>query len=301
MKYAVVDLGSNTIRMSIYNQMKDTPVKCIFNQKEYAGIIEYKKKDVLTENGVLRIIETLELFKNIAQIIKVDQFCCFATASLRNIHNADEVLERVRSDIGVEINIISGQDEAKLDFLGAYDSLDFNKGLIIDMGGGSTEIIKFKDGAIENLVSMPFGSLSLFEKFVNEIVPNKKEIKTIKNHVEKQINNIKWLPDSCEKVCLIGGTARAIARLHQELFSRQKEDLQGYTFDFRDMKVLVETIIPIEKDGIKILTRVLPERVHTLIPGLIAFSKILKLSGCNTITLSKNGVREGYLAEYILK
>ena len=300
MRYAVVDLGSNTIRMTIYDQINDD-WNCILNQKEYIGIIEYKKNGILSENGVVRIIETLKSFLNISQTVSTDNFCCFATASLRDVKNSKSIIKRVKNETGIEINIISGGDEARLDFLGSYSDLDFNEGLIIDMGGGSTEIIRFQNCNISNLVSMPIGSLFLYKKYVNEIIPNKREIKSIKSYVKKQIINIEWLPDSCDKVCLIGGTARAIARLHQELFSRQSENLQGYTFDAKDIKLLLDTIIPTERDGIKILTRICPERVHTLIPGLIAFSKILKLSGCKTITISKNGVREGYLGEYFLK
>ncbi|HEY5585334.1 MAG TPA: hypothetical protein VIK78_12710 [Ruminiclostridium sp.] len=299
MKYAVVDLGSNSIRMSIYDQTNDN-LNCILSQKELIGIIAYEKHGILAENGIIRILETLKSFLNTSKIIGSDLFFCFATASLRNIKNTEEVIKRVKSETGVEINLISGQDEARLDFLGAYGCLNFNDGLIIDMGGGSTEIIRFENGAILNLISLPFGSLYLYEKYVNEITPDKKEINLIKSFVAKQLVDIEWLPNSCNNVCLIGGTARAIARLHQELFSRQKENLQGYTFDTKDIKLLINAVDPSENGGIKLMIRVSPERLHTIIPGLIAFSKILKLSGCKTITISKNGVREGYLEEHVL-
>ena len=299
LRYAVVDLGSNSIRMSIYD-LENDKLNCILNQKEFIGVIEYVKNGILSEKGIIRILETLNSFLGIAKTIGTDHFYCFATASLRNINNTKEVIIRVINETDLEINVISGEEEARLDFLGAYGSLDFKDGLIIDMGGGSTEFIQFENGVIRNLISLPFGSLYLFKKYVDEIIPNRKEIKIIKSHVQNQLINIGWIPNSCDKVCLIGGTARAIARLHKDLFSRNKEKLQGYTFDSTDIKLLVDAMNPSEKDGIKMLTRISPERIHTIIPGLIAFSEILNLSGCKTITISKHGVREGYLGEYVL-
>lgn len=299
MKYAIVDLGSNSIRMCIYDQT-DGNLKRIISQKELIGLIEYTKHGILLENGITRILETLISFLDTAQLIGTDHFCCFATASLRNIENAQEVIQKVKKETGIAINLISGEEEARLDFLGACGNLDFDDGIIIDMGGGSTEIIRFKKKVIQNLISLPFGSLFLYKKYVKKIMPNKKQTQRIKDFVVKQLSDIAWLPNSCSKVCLVGGTARAIARIHQEIFLRQKENLQGYTFDAKDIKLLFDAIELSKNDGIKFITRVSPERLHTIIPGLIAFSKIIKLSGCDTITISKNGVREGYLGEYLL-
>ena len=102
-------------------------------------------------------------------------------------------------------------------------------------------------------------------------------------------------------MCVIGGTARASARLRQEFFDHMQSDLQGYTFDSKDFGLMLKKIAGSKRKSSRIITRVTPERIHTLMPGLCAFSKITKLAGCKTITVSRNGVREGYLNEYVLK
>lgn len=300
MRYAVVDLGSNSIRMSVYEEVDDK-LKRIFSQKELIGIIGYVKHSILSESGTMRIISALKSFSETAKIIGVEKFSCFATASLRNLKNSDETIERVKNETGVSIDLISGEDEAQLDFIGARSCLNLKNGLLIDMGGGSTEIIRFEDGAVLNLVSLPFGSLYLFKKKVKKILPTKKEIRSINDFVAKQLDSVEWLVNDFSDACIIGGTARSIARLHQEVFVRQREELQGYTFDAKDIRMLFDFIEQSKNERVKLITRISPERIHTIIPGLTAFLEIIKRAGCNTITISRYGVREGYLETRMLK
>jgi exopolyphosphatase/guanosine-5'-triphosphate,3'-diphosphate pyrophosphatase len=118
--------------------------------------------------------------------------------------------------------------------------------------------------------------------------------------VAKQLSCVDWLPDSAENICLIGGTVRAIARLHKELYGRQHE-LQGYNFEAMDIKRMLNTLLKLENEGAKLLISVAPDRIHTIIPGLIGFSQIIKLSRCKTLTVSRSGVREGFIKELFRK
>ena len=298
MRFAVIDVGSNTIRMSVFDEANGG-FKHILSEKEIIGLIGYVKKGVLEEDGILRVIETVKSFSETAAAISIDSMGCFATAGLRQIKNADEVVTRVLAQTGITINIISGEEESRLDFIGSLRPEGLEEGLVIDMGGASTEIVRFKDGVIENSISLPLGSLLLYRRFVEKIVPDKKEIKQIKRFVKLQLSSAEWLPHSAEHICMIGGTVRAIARLHRELYGRESDDLQGYCFKARDICNMLDRLISMGNDGVRLLTRVTPERIHTIMPGLVSYTQLIKVIGCKTASISRSGVREGYLREYL--
>lgn len=300
MRYAVVDLGSNTVRMSVFEENGGN-VQHILSEKELLGLVEYTKDGVLSEEGIIRVVNTIGAYRETANAIGADSFGCFATASLRNIKNAQEVTGRVENEAGVVIRIISGEEEARLDFVGAYSASGLSSGLMADMGGGSTELVKFSGGGIVNSVSVPFGSLYLYKKFVGKILPGKNECGNIKQFVKSQFDSIEWLPGCSDTICMIGGTARAIARAHREISGRQRESLQGYSFDAGDIALLYKKIKDMGDKGIRLVMRVAPERIHTIIPGMIAFARIIKTAGCKTAVVTRNGVREGYLREHMIK
>lgn len=297
MRVAVVDLGSNTMRMSVYDE-ENGDFRIILSQKELIGLIGYAQRGILSEDGIVRVIETLRGFRATAQAVGAENFCCFATAGLRGVKNAESVVRRAAEETGTSIRIISGEEEARLDFTGAWRAAGADEGLMADLGGGSMEVVLYGPGGIENTISLPFGSLFLFKRYVAGIIPRKKELKKIRHFAGRELGCLDWLGGCSSTCCLIGGTARAIGRLHRELAGRQREELQGYSFDAGDLRRLLRGVYG--ETGVKQLTRVVPERIHTIVPGLAVFIALVDAAGCKTVTISRNGVREGYLREYLL-
>ena len=299
MRYTVVDLGSNTMRMSVYEDRNGT-LRHIMSEKELIGLIGYTADGVLSDEGIQRVTDTMDEFKETSDAIGCDVFSCFATAGLRNIKNTQQAVAAIYEKTGISVTVISGEEEARLDFIGAYAGSNLEDGLMVDMGGGSTELVRFNGRTILNSVSLPFGSLYLFKNYVSGILPQSVELKKINAFVTKQLEGIEWLSGSGDNLCVIGGTARAAARLRQELFDQRQSDLQGYTFKASEMELMLNKISHSKRKSARIITRVSPERIHTIIPGLCAFSRIIKTAGSKIITVSRNGVREGYLHEYVL-
>ena len=184
--------------------------------------------------------------------------------------------------------------------MGAYRPEGLEEGLVVDMGGASTELVRFKGDLIENMISLSFGSLYLYKRYVARILPDKRELKHIRRFVRKQLSTVEWLGPSGH-ACLIGGTARAIARLHRELNGREQENLQGYCFDAEDFDRMLGYLAAERKVGVHDIVRVAPERAHTILPGLTVFSELVRFGECATVSISRSGVREGYIREYALK
>lgn len=298
MRVAVIDLGSNTVRMTVYDPT-DTGFRSILSQKETVGLIGYTRDGLLTEEGIVRLTEAIRGFRETGAAVQVARYGCFATAGLRAVRNADEVVRRVAAETGVEAQVISGEEEARLDYAGVFKPVGLETGLVVDMGGGSTELIRFDRQETPNAVSLPFGSLLLYRRFVSGILPKEKELRRVRHFVRRQLDSVAWLPGCAGHACLIGGTARAVTRLHRELYGREHEPLQGYSFSTGDFQDMLAHLGRSRKQTARLLTRTTPERIHSIIPGLTGLSRIAALAGCRTVSLSLSGVREGYLREYV--
>ena len=115
MIYAVIDLGSNTIRMNVY-RLRNGKFRLLFSKKATVGIVSYVKEGRLSREGVMEICSTLDAFRKVLEHLQIDHCSVFATASLRNIDNTEEVIEQVRKKTGMTIRLISGEEEGRLSF-----------------------------------------------------------------------------------------------------------------------------------------------------------------------------------------
>lgn len=302
MRCAVVDVGSNTIRMNIYDivDSKNKKIKKILSDKETLGLTNYVHDGFLNSHGMERLRDVLRDFQDMAESVQCDSFNCFATATLRNILNTRDAVEYVENSLGIRIEVLSGEEEALLSFAGIKYRFDAKNGSVIDMGGGSTELVGFQDGRAMKYVSLPFGCLELYKLFVRDLFPKKREYREIQKEVLKHLMRIGWLRNYNSEIYLVGGTGRAIAKLHKEVNHVTEHGLNGYTMTVEQLEELYEYCTQVESEQIKLFTTVIVERMHTILPGFLALLEICKSMGAKTVTVSSVGIREGYVVEKIL-
>ena len=172
---ASIDVGSNTIRLSIY-QCETDGIKLLLNKKTMAGLAGYVEDGALSPKGVHKACSVLNSYKDIVHNFGIEQLYVFATASLRNISNSQEAVAQIEEKTGLAIDVITGEEEATLDFIGATRLMDVDDGILVDIGGGSTEIVVYEDGKILKATSIPVGSLSLFSGYVGGLIPTNEEL-----------------------------------------------------------------------------------------------------------------------------
>ena len=217
MKCGIVDVGSNTIRLSIYHWEGQT-FKLLMNKKEMAGLAGYIKNGLLSDSGILVACRVLAGFKALLRNFDIADLYVFGTASLRNIVNTEEALETIEAVTGIKVEVLSGADEAAFSFLGATVGGGApGSGMLADVGGGSTELVAYRDGAITSGCSLPMGSLSLFTKHVSGLFPTKEERKAIRSDVKKELEKAKTAGLRCSHLTGVGGTFRAAAKLCNDL------------------------------------------------------------------------------------
>ena len=165
MLYGIIDIGSNTIRMAIY-LIEGDRVEFLMKQKHRVGLAAYVRDGVMSPEGIAKAVEVLQEFKGFLYSFNITEVHAFTTAALRNCKNSEAAVGIIEHAVGLPIRIISGDEEATFDFVGALHGIPAEDGLLVDIGGGSTEIVSYKSKEICNKVSLPIGSLLFHSKYV---------------------------------------------------------------------------------------------------------------------------------------
>lgn len=293
--YGVIDIGSNTITLSIYKVIDKMGIQPLFHKTIVAGLAGYVEKEGnLSEKGVIKAINTLTDFKKIAKAIPLKRIYVFATASLRNINNTTQVLQKITEYTKFDVEVISGEDEATYDFLGATYCMEMTEGVMVDIGGASTEFVFYEKGNILKALSIPVGSLNVYMKCVKELLPTDSEIENIKEMITGHLEAIELTNKEYHLLCGIGGSIRATCKLYNEF-----EDVSSKNREIKTDEI--KKIIKRLKDNYVEILQIVPERIHTIIPGMVMLSTISDYYQCETMIVSDYGIREGYLINRLMQ
>lgn len=293
--YGVIDIGSNTIRLVIY-KWEGPGFTALLNKKESAGLANYVRSDgCLSQTGVRRAEQALAEFREILDHIPVERTYVFATASLRNIANTEAVVDQLRKSSGFAVEVISGEEEAAYDFRGALLATELDRGLLVDVGGGSTEFVLFEDRRERFAHSIGIGSLNLYTKYVNGILPGKKEYQALSDRVRRELEGClaEVRQAQPQTVCAVGGSARAAGKLIRAWDPALEWEDGG--FSVKTLKKLLHLSCEDRDAFVRLVLRNAPERIHTIVPGMTVLYRTARYCGADHILPSPYGVREGYL------
>ena len=213
-KIAIIDIGSNSIRLVIVQINKDNSFRIIDEVKESVRLgKDMTLKGELNSSRIEMAIATLSFFKRLCLIQNINEILAIATEAVRKATNQKEFLRRVKTELSIDIRVLTGIQEAYYDYFGAINSMDFSDALIMDIGGSSSELILVKNRKLIHSISLPFGAINLTEKFSLQKAMDTKSETAIKNFLTSLFKDIPWLKD-VENVPIIGigGTIRNIGK-----------------------------------------------------------------------------------------
>lgn len=298
MKCGIVDVGSNTIRLSIYH-WEGRRFKLLMNKKEMAGLAGYIQNGVLSDSGILVACRVLAGFKALLENFDIREMYVFGTASLRNIVNTEEALDTIEAVTGIRVEVLSGADEAAFSFLGATVGGGAPaSGLLADIGGGSTELVAYTNGSITSGCSLPMGSLSLFTGHVSGLFPTREERRAIRAQVEAELAQAKTRGIHSSHLTGVGGTFRATAKLCNDLSGA---DPDNRIIPAAEVRGLYKRLKHGDQTALRQILRSVPDRVHTILPGLVILNAVVKQYGVERLCVSSCGVREGYLLRRVME
>lgn len=299
MKYAIIDVGSNTIRLTV-NLADGTNIQNLFHKKIVAGLAGYVEQGELNPEGIRQVCEALEEYRTLLSHFDIDQTAVFATASLRNVCNTDQALNAITERTGFHVDLISGEQEAVLGYYGICQEIPAEDGILMDIGGGSTEITLFHKSGPEKACSFPVGSLNLYTGHVKKnILPSQKERKDIRQELAEVFSSdALQVFQQSEQLYAVGGSARAILKIANHTLGLPSDNRSLTKSQLKEIKKLL-----LQKDSkaSDVILKHCPDRIHTLIPGFLIFSTLFKRLGGRTVTVCRYGVREGYLWDRYLR
>ncbi len=297
-KIAVIDLGSNSIRMSIFGVDKDGKFIALRAERSMVKLSEGMNEEMmLQEKAKKRTIKALAEYKNILANEGVENIIAVATAAVRKALNGAEFVERAKAETGICIEVIDGEKEAYYDFL-AIRHLGIERGIICDIGGGSTELIDVSgDAAPKNVCSIPIGSRVICERFFANGESHDAYCEAEKWFGEK-LSEVKWLSEMRDIPLIgIGGTLRALAKY--DLKDGSKAQIKMHGIVAARMDEICNEISSASLSERKGMAGIGTERANIIMGGIIPFMCIKDAVNSPVTYVADVGVREGVLLDFL--
>ncbi len=293
---AIIDIGSNSVRIAIYEKSSRFAFHLLKEAKSRVRISEdaYENDGYLQDKAIERTLSALRDFQSIIQSYKVRKTLCVATSAVRDAKNSKEFISRVQKEIGIQIKVIEGKKEAFYGGLACANLLTAKDGVTIDIGGGSTECACIVDGKVVDSHSLNLGTVRLKELYFDY-----GKIDEAKNYIDKQLELIP--ASGGTHIYGVGGTLRALSSSILNMSDYPLKKLHGFNYDIGLAKALAENILETQNpDELEILG-IKPERFDVIKPGALIFLRIIKHFDTKEITTSGVGVREGVFLSDLLR
>jgi exopolyphosphatase/guanosine-5'-triphosphate,3'-diphosphate pyrophosphatase len=294
-RIGLIDIGSNTVRLVLFEYEKETGLKEIQNIKTPARLARFLDEDnVMSEEGIQSLLTTLQSYKEIAEQYDISDIHPVATAAIRQSVNVEDIIERVKQDIDLDIKVISGKEEAYYGYHAVVHTISYQDGVTIDIGGGSTELTFFEENELVYSISLPFGVVTLKEKFFKgKDHSDKKAIKETKDFVKEQFQSVRWLAKRKVPIIAIGGSARNIARIHQSMTDYPIAGVHGYTMKRQALNDVYRVLTEADEDELDDIDGLSRDRSDIILPSVIVFQTLYDLVKAEEFKFSRKGLREG--------
>lgn len=293
--YAIIDLGSNTVRMNIY-RIKKNQLVLKNSHKETIGLAAYLEDGVLSHEGMSVAIKTVKKFLKEVQEDRIKKIYLIATATIRKAKNKDVFFDALKNYDKLDIHLLSGKAEATYDFHAVFLDAPEENGLVVDIGGGSTEIVLYKNKEIIHADAIPIGSLSAYMDYVKKLIPSPRSRKKIKKKVFKYLKEYGFEPTTHSLIIHgVGGTMRAARKLLETDF----DPLESKSLSMAPLEDLIDFISSKEKQAYLKLIRTVPERIHTVGTGLVILQAIKEYFNTKDMRIFTQGVREGFMVKQL--
>ncbi len=289
----IIDIGSNSVRLVVYQGLGRVP-STMFNEKVMAGLGRGIAANGRLGRGAMdTAVAALSRFRALADAMGLASLRVVATAAVREAANADEFVARVRGECGLEMQIISGAEEAHGAALGVLAGIPDADGVVGDLGGGSLELIRVAGGQVHQQVSLPIGALRL------EAV-RRSNNRALAPFIKKALGEVEWAASGCGRpFYMVGGSWRALAHLHMHMSDYPLPIVHQYEMAPTAPALLVRSLAQISLPQLKQVPNIASSRLSSLPGAAMLLAATIKLLGSNRVIASGLGLREGLLFDQL--
>ncbi len=307
-RLAVIDLGSNSFRLVVF----------------MAGEGWWKRTDeiyepvrigegmmatgMLGEQPMERALATLDVFAHFCRAAGLQERSvdAVATSAIRDAENADAFLARARACLGVPIRVLSREQEARYGYLAAVNSTTLRAGSVLDLGGGSLQLVRVAERLIESSGSWPLGTVRMSERFLPPNGPAKRrQLEELREHVAGQLAEATWLArdaakDRARRLVGTGGTVRNLAAAAQRAAGLPSNGVQGMVVDAAALEELVQRLAALPAAQRASVPGIKPARADLILAGALVVQGVLQAGDFEALETTEAGLREGIFFERLL-
>lgn len=287
---AVIDIGSNSVRLVVYERMSRSLVS-VFNEKTLCGLgREVQSTGLLAPDAVARALTSLRRFRALCKVQKVGRVHAIATAACRDATNGPDFIAKAERICGVKIEILSGPREAKLSALGVISGIHKPDGIVGDLGGGSLELIDVRGNGVRSGVTLPLGTLALQDL-------SHKSLKRAERIVKSELSDLTQLKGGrARSFYAVGGTWRALARIHIIQSGYPLGVMHGYSILASDALDFAQRLRRLAAANMLADIEAIAEARRPLLTyAALVLEYVIRVAQPKTVVFSTFGVREGLL------
>ncbi len=304
MKIAIVDIGTNTCRLAVFQLGQDVRHELIIERNVITRLGEgLSPGSALKHEAVGRTIETLQSFKNEIDEIGCTGVVAVGTQALREAANGNEFLRAV-SGVGFDVEVITGEEEAMLSFRGVVSGLETMPArlLVFDTGGGSTEFTSYA-GGIVSVSSVKLGAVRGRTEFFHHDPPTAEELSEFEKHCEQVIQHYvaKETGDVVDKCIGVAGTITTLAMIDLGLPAYDSEAVHGHIISAENTDRLTDELCRMDDRQRSAIPGIQPCRADIIHAGAVIVRAIINVFQLNEISISERDIRHGLLMREIEK
>lgn len=298
-RVAAIDVGSNSIRCLIAERGEDGHLNVIDDLKDQPRLARgLASSGRLAPESMDRAIEALARMTQAAERRGVARIAIVATSAVRDAANGAEFVERVKHEIGIPLEVIDGETEARLAFLSVREHFAIVRGrsVVADIGGGSLELVLAVGGLVEHVVSLPFGAVRTTEQYfgagADQIDGVRRLRAAVRQRLRRSVPARQW---SGARVFGSGGTFTNAARIILAREAGRAPAVHGSTITIGDFHRVLELVTTLAVEERRQLPGLNPERADIILAGLAVATEVLEHFGAPGVVVSAFGLREGLL------
>ena len=299
MRAAVLDIGTNSTRLLIAEVAGDRAIRELDRRTTVTRLGEgVDKTGRLSEEAIARVRKVLDEYTAAMSAADVEANIAVLTSAVRDSDNGAELMASLRDDYHLDARILTGDEEAHLTFAGAMSGRredDQRRTLVIDVGGGSTELILGVADSVDFHVSLQLGVVRQTERHIQEDPPSESDLRALKRDVRTLIERdvTARVRGQAEVAIAVAGTATSLAAIDQALEPYDRGRVQGHEIDLSTARLLLARLASVPLDERRAIRGLHPDRAPTIIAGTAILIEVLEAFGLDGFEASENDILLG--------
>jgi exopolyphosphatase/guanosine-5'-triphosphate,3'-diphosphate pyrophosphatase len=308
---AAIDMGTNSLHMVVVRIDPTLPTFTIIaREKETVRLGDREVKTGNLKPEIMKgAIASMQRFCEIATVLNAEQVVAVATSAVREAPNGKDFLKLLEKEVGVRVNLIPGQEEARRIYLGVLSGMDFNQEshVIIDIGGGSTELILGDGHEPRSLSSTKVGAVRLTSEFVSTDPISSQEFKYLQAYIrgmmERPVEELQAHLKPGERPRLVGtsGTIETLAEIHaRETLGTEPSVLTGYEMSLDDLRGIISRLRKMSEEERADVPGMSERRSEIIVAGALILQETMAMLGVESIAICERALREGTIVDWML-